>query len=72
MIKVIIITSFNGNKKLERHPFFVFRYNGTSMPDHGIGWRYHGGPGLHHGEDQGEAGAREAVPGGGGRKDAPG
>lgn len=33
------------------------------MLDHRLRGRHHGGAGLHHGQDQGEARAGEALPG---------
>lgn len=42
------------------------------MPDHRLGRRHHGRPGLHHGQNQGEARARQTIPRGCGHQDAPG
>lgn len=48
----------------------VCRHDGASMFDNGLRGRYNGGPGLHHGKDQGEAGAGETFPRGGRYQDA--
>lgn len=48
------------------------RYNGTGMFDHRIGGGHHGGAGLHNGQNQGETGAGETVPGGSGYQNAAG
>lgn len=42
------------------------------MPHHGLSRWHHGGPGLHHGQDQGEARARQTLPGRRRHQDAPG